>query len=155
MGVEGAFFFVEFVVVVGVHFKVMEGEFCFDLLLIKGPGRDTLCLKSWRSARVRESDLAMTGTTLTTSDNFFRTTMSMGLRLMSEYAWKEGIRVARGLDEEETAVDTCVLDVSVTLSSEFFPEIGRVLILDVFDNRIPAITVRHNRTEYEDTIYRC
>jgi hypothetical protein len=86
LGVEGAFFFVEFVVVVGVHFKVMEGEFCFDLLLIKGPGRSTLCLKAWRSARVRESDLAMTGTTLTTSDNFFRTTISMGLRLMSEYA---------------------------------------------------------------------
>ena len=40
LGVEGAFFFVEFVVVVGVHFKVMEGEFCFDLLLTKGPGRE-------------------------------------------------------------------------------------------------------------------
>jgi len=63
--------------------------------------------------------------------------------------------MARGLDEEETAVDTCVLDVSVTLSSEFFPEICRVLILDVLDNRIPAIIVRHNRIEYEDTIYRC
>ena len=121
MGVESAFFLVEFVVVVGIHFKVVEGEFCFDLLLIGYGHGATLCLKAWRSARVRESDLAMTGTTLTTSDNFFRTTMSIGLRLEGQNTHKEELRVARGLDEEQTTVDTCVLDVSVTLSSEFFP----------------------------------
>jgi hypothetical protein len=31
------------------------------------------------------------------------------------------LRVTRGLDEEETTVDTSVLDVSITLSGEFFP----------------------------------
>lgn len=40
-----------------------------------------LSLKACRSSRVSESALAITGTTLTTSDNFFRTTMSIGLRL--------------------------------------------------------------------------
>jgi hypothetical protein len=139
LGVESAFFLVEFVVVVGIHFKVVEGEFCFNLLLTGYRDGITRCLKAWRSARVRESDLAMTGTTLTTSDNFFRTTMSIGLRLECQDIQREEIRVARGLDEEQTAVNTCVLDVSVTLSGEFFPEVGRVLILDVLDNRIPAI----------------
>lgn len=38
-------------------------------------------LKARRSSRVRESDLAITGTTFTTSESFLRTTMSIGLRL--------------------------------------------------------------------------
>jgi hypothetical protein len=42
-------------------------------------------LKALRSSKVRESDLAMTGTTLTTSESFFRTTMSIGFK-----AWPEG-----------------------------------------------------------------
>ena len=41
-------------------------------------------LKARRSSRVRESDLAMTGTTLTTSESFLRTTISIGLRLGGE-----------------------------------------------------------------------
>ena len=31
LSIQCALFFVEFVVVVGVHFEVVEGEFCFDL----------------------------------------------------------------------------------------------------------------------------
>lgn len=42
-------------------------------------------LKAWRSSTVNVSALAMTGTTLTTSDSFFKTTISMGF---SE--WPEG-----------------------------------------------------------------
>lgn len=38
-----------------------------------------LSLKAWRSSSVSVSAFAMTGTTLTTSDSFLRTTMSMGL----------------------------------------------------------------------------
>jgi len=33
LGVEGAFFFVEFVVVVRVHFQIMEREFRFNLFI--------------------------------------------------------------------------------------------------------------------------
>ena len=40
-------------------------------------------LKARRSSSVRESDFAMTGTTLTTSESFLSTTMSIGLRLIS------------------------------------------------------------------------
>lgn len=46
--------------------------------------------------------------------------------------------MAGGLDEEKTAMNTCVLDVSVALGGEFLPEIGRMLIFNVFDDRIPT-----------------
>lgn len=46
--------------------------------------------------------------------------------------------MSRGLDEEKAAVNACVLDVTFALGGELFPEVGRVLIFDVFHNRIPA-----------------
>lgn len=46
--------------------------------------------------------------------------------------------MTRGLDEEETAVNAGILDVSFTLCGQFFAEIGRVLVFDVFDDGIPA-----------------
>ena len=42
------------------------------------------------------------------------------------------------IDEEQAAMDTGVLDVSVTHSSELLAQVRAVLVLDVFDNRIPA-----------------
>jgi hypothetical protein len=41
----------------------------------------TLCLKASLSSGVNESDLAMTGTTLTTSESFLSTTISIGFKL--------------------------------------------------------------------------
>jgi len=49
--------------------------------------------------------------------------------------------VARGLDEEKAAVDTGVLNISLTLSCELLSKICGVLILDVLDNWIPASVV--------------
>lgn len=49
--------------------------------------------------------------------------------------------MARGLDEEQAAVDTGVLDIPLTLSSEFFSEVCRVLVLDVLDDWVPASVV--------------
>jgi hypothetical protein len=49
--------------------------------------------------------------------------------------------VARRLDEEEAAVDTGVLNISLTLSRELLSEICGVLVLDVLDNWIPASVV--------------
>lgn len=46
--------------------------------------------------------------------------------------------VARWLDEEQAAVDTRVLEVPLTLSSELLAEVGTVLVLDVLDNGVPA-----------------
>lgn len=47
-------------------------------------------------------------------------------------------RMARGLDEEQAAMNTGILDVALTLSREFLAEVCRMLILDVLDNGIPA-----------------
>lgn len=68
--------------------------------------------------------------------------------------------VARRRDEVKAAVDTGILDVAdwrsvkvrrtcrqtgkslpLTLSSQFLPEVGRVLVLDVLDNGVPAAVV--------------
>ena len=48
-------------------------------------------------------------------------------------------RVTSWVDEEKTAVDTSILDVTVTDSSKFLTKVRAVLILDVFNNRVPAI----------------
>lgn len=112
---------------------------------------------------MRESDFAMTGTTLTTSDNFFRTTMSIGLSLRVAKAreaasqfdlnpalqgWcrsnvlkmreRIDVRMSRWLDKKEAAMDPGVLDVALPLGCKLLPEIGGMLVLDIFDNGIPA-----------------
>jgi hypothetical protein len=46
--------------------------------------------------------------------------------------------MTRGLNEEQATVDTGILDVTLTLSSEFLAEVCRVLILDILDDRVPA-----------------
>lgn len=53
--------------------------------------------------------------------------------------WLQG--VARGLDEEKAAVDAGILDISLSLSGEFLSEVGRVLVLNVLHNWIPASLV--------------
>jgi len=49
--------------------------------------------------------------------------------------------MAGGVDEVQAAVNTGVLDVSVTHSSQFFAEVSAMLIFDVLDDRVPAITL--------------
>jgi len=57
--------------------------------------------------------------------------------------------MAGGLDEKQAAVDTGILDITVTLGSEFLAEICRMLILDVFHNRVPTECVISSiRTSY-------
>jgi hypothetical protein len=47
--------------------------------------------------------------------------------------------MTRRLDEEQTAVDSGILNISLTLSGEFFTKVGRVLVFNVLDDRIPAV----------------
>ena len=51
-----------------------------------------------------------------------------------------------GLNEEQTAVDSSVLDVAVALGSKFLAQMGRMLVLDVLDDGIPAAIVVHKVT---------
>lgn len=46
--------------------------------------------------------------------------------------------MTRGLNEEQTAVHASILNVTFALRSKFFPQVGRVLILDIFDNWVPT-----------------
>lgn len=46
--------------------------------------------------------------------------------------------VAGGVNEEEAAMDTGICDVALTHSRQLFAEVGRVLVLDVLDDGIPA-----------------
>lgn len=48
------------------------------------------------------------------------------------------------VDEEEAAMDTCILDVPIANRGKLFPEIRAVLVLDVLDNRVPAM-LRYQR----------
>jgi hypothetical protein len=49
--------------------------------------------------------------------------------------------VTRRLDEEQAAVDAGVLDIPFTLGCEFLSKVCGVLVLDIFDNRVPASIV--------------
>ena len=49
--------------------------------------------------------------------------------------------VTRRLDKEEAAVDTGILDISLSLGSKFLSEVCGVLVLDVLDDWVPASLV--------------
>ena len=49
--------------------------------------------------------------------------------------------MAGGLNEEEAAVNSGILNISFALSGEFFSKICGMLILDILDNWIPASIV--------------
>jgi hypothetical protein len=49
--------------------------------------------------------------------------------------------MAGWLDEEQAAVDTGVLDISLTLSCELLSEVCGVLVFDILDDWIPASVV--------------
>jgi hypothetical protein len=46
--------------------------------------------------------------------------------------------MARWLNEEQATMDTSILNVTLTLSSEFLAKVCGVLILDILDNGVPA-----------------
>lgn len=83
--VERRLVLVVLLVVEGVRPNVVVHQLGSDLrqdsISVSGRvGRRTLCLNSSRSSSVSESLLAITGTTLTTSESFFITVMSIALR---------------------------------------------------------------------------
>lgn len=49
--------------------------------------------------------------------------------------------MAGGLNEEQAAVNTGILNVTLTLRGEFLAEVCRVLVLDIFDNGVPAVSI--------------
>lgn len=51
-----------------------------------------------------------------------------------------------GLDEEQAAVNASILDVTLSLSGELFSQVRRMLVLDIFNNGVPAAVIIHQIT---------
>ena len=96
-GVERTFFIIEFIVVIWVHLEVVECKFFLDALL--------------------EGSALFEGKRVGLGDHGNDIDDIGELLQNNNIDWFQG--VTRGLDEEETAVDTGVLDVSVALRGKF------------------------------------
>lgn len=119
LGVDVALLLIQVIVVVGVHLQVVEGELLLDALL------ELLALLEGERVGLGDD-----GNNVDDIGQLLQNDNVDGL---------EG--VTRGLDEEQTAVDASVLDVALTLSSELLSQVGRVLVLDVLDDGVPASVV--------------
>lgn len=117
--VKGNFFLIMLLVVVGIHAQVVEGKLLLYPLL--------------KSSALFQSQAVGLGNDWYDIDK---------LRKLLEHNNINWLQAVTGrLDEEETAVDACILQVSLTLRSQLLSEVGAVLILDVLDNWIPAALV--------------
>ena len=67
--------------------------------------------------------------------------------------------MARGLNEEEAAVNAGVGDIAFSLGGKFFSEVGRMLIFDVLDDWVPAkrtsVPICMEQIEVKPTIGHC
>lgn len=117
LGVPCALLIVQFVVVVGVHLQVVESKLLLNPLL--------------EGSTLLEGERIRLGDDRHDIDN---------VRQLLEHDNVDGLKgVAGRLDEEQAAVNACVLDVTLTLSSKLLPEVSRMLILDVFNDGVPAV----------------
>lgn len=119
LSVHSHLLLVELVVVVGVHLEVVESKFLLDTLLE--------CLTLLQSQSV---GLGNDGNNIDDIGQLLQNDDIDGLE-----------RVAGRLDEEQTAVDAGVLNITLTLSGKLLSQVSRVLVLDVLDDGIPAAVV--------------
>jgi hypothetical protein len=121
---------IKFIIVIWVHPQVVESELLLDPFFE--------CCALLESQRVGLSNnwynVDNIGELLE-DDNVDRFEANMSASILVLHC----LRMARRLDKEETAVNTGVWDISLTLSSELFAKIGRVLVFDILDDRIPAV----------------
>lgn len=106
-------------VVVGVHTEVVEGKLLPDALL-----EGLALLQSQAVGLCDDGHNVDNVAKLAQDDNI------------------NGLQgVAGRLDKEETAMDASVLDVALALGGELLVQVCAVLVLDVFDNWLPAALV--------------
>lgn len=119
LGVNLDFLIVRFFGIEGVEADVVVNEFRTNLLLEREPlfHRQTVRL---RDNRHYVHNLAQ----LLQHDNVNRTQ-----------------RMSRRIDEEQRAVNPSVLNVTISHRRQLFSEIRAVLVLDVFDDGVPAIVI--------------
>jgi hypothetical protein len=144
LSVDGTLLIVQLIVIVGVHLQVVEGELLLDALL------ESQALFEGEGIGLGDDgdDIDDIGQLLQDNDidgletEQCRDSVSTGSQingssLLAEQAGQDS-RMAGGLDEEQAAVDTGILDIALTLSSKLLAKVCGVLILDVLDNRVPA-----------------
>ena len=59
--------------------------------------------------------------------------------LQAQLSWACYSRMTGGLNEEKTAVNPGILNITLTLRCKLFPQVGRMLVFNVFHDRIPAV----------------
>src|SRR3569833_2396648 len=119
LGSVGALLIIMLVVVIGEHLQVVEGELLLDALL------EGLALLQRQGVGLGDD-----------GDDVDH------VRKLLQDDDVDGLqRVPRRLDEEEAAVDAGVGDVSLALGGELLAQVGRVLVLDVLDDGVPAPVV--------------
>lgn len=121
LSVDSTLLVIELLAFVGVHLEVVEGKLLLDALL-----ELSSLLQCQGVGFGNDGDDIDDVGQLLEDDNID------GLQ-----------RVASRLDEEQAAVNTGVLDVSLTLGRKLLAQVGGVLILDVLDDSVPAAIVVH------------
>ena len=119
MLVERALLVIELVIVVRVHLEMVESEFLLDALL--------------------EGETLLNSQSISLGDD--RHNVDNIRQLLQDNNVNGLERVSRGLDEEEAAVNTGVLDVALSLGGELLAQVSGVLILDVLDDGVPASVI--------------
>lgn len=119
LSVHGPLLLIMLVTVVRVHLQVVEGEFLLDALL--------------------ECQALLERQGVSLGDDGHHVDHIGQLLQHDDVDGLQG--VASGLDEEQAAVDAGVLDVLVAVGGELLAKVGRVLVLDILDDGIPAAVV--------------
>jgi hypothetical protein len=117
--IKSTLLLVKLLVVIGEHLEVVEGEFLLDALL------ELLTL------------LYCQGIGLGNDGH----NIDDVRELLQHNNVNRLQRVSGGLDEEQAAVDTGILDITFALRCEFLPQVRGVLILDVLDDGVPAAVI--------------
>ena len=117
--IHGRFFRVVLLVLVWVHADVVEGEFLLNAVF------EQLPLLQGQTIRLRDDWDHIHGLAqLLQHDNINRLQRMSGRR-----------------NEVQAAMNAGILNIPLTLGCEFFAQVGGVLILDIFDDGIPAAVV--------------
>jgi hypothetical protein len=141
LSVDRALLIIELVIIVGVHLEVVEGELLLNALL------EGLALLKGQGVGLGDNgdDVDDVGELLENDDidgletEFRENQLAQSILAgRHKFAEKRNSRMAGGLDEEQAAVDTGILDITLTLRGKLLAEVCRVLVLDVLDNGVPA-----------------
>jgi hypothetical protein len=119
LAVDSTLLIVQLLAIVGIHLEVVESKLLLDALL------ESLSLLQCQAVRLGDD-----------GDNID----NIG-ELLQDNDIDRLQRVSGRLDKKQAAVDAGILNISLSLGSELLAQVGRVLVLDILDDRVPAAIV--------------